>query len=169
MLDTEAMQKPPGFRRCLGCGIVMPISDSHSPCLISLGEELGREECSTPNSWGVLGGIHPCGDWRSFTCWSGPFRINISPRLGTFPPLSDFLCKSDKKSGRLSEGGEIPPYVKLSSETSRSDSFGFEAQEFLLEPKNWCWELLSQIYYLVRTCSEENLGSLLFRCIQKVT
>lgn len=30
------MQKPPGFKSCLCCGIIMPWSDSHPQCLISL-------------------------------------------------------------------------------------------------------------------------------------
>lgn len=36
VLDRVAMQKPPGFKRCLCCGIIMPWSDSHPQCLISL-------------------------------------------------------------------------------------------------------------------------------------
>lgn len=164
------MQKPAGFRHCPGCGIIMPISDSHPLCLISLGEELGKEECSTPNSWGVLGGIHPCEDWRSSshllvrTFQYHHFTPPRDPSAFVWLPLQGSQ-KSDLLSGRWR--GKVPPFFKLCSEMSRSDGFCFEVQELLLEPKKWLWELLCLRFITSGACALQRTQVLCFSVASK--
>lgn len=152
VLDTGAMQQ--SWLRDHYAHEQFPSSVSDKPW----GRNGKRKECSTPNSWGVLGGIHP--RVQDVHLLTRAFQIQHFSSQGTLLPLTFFTRLTKIWLPIYLLERKVSCFAELFAEMSRSDSFVFRPRNFFLNSRNCC------LGFTVLLCGEPS--SLFLCCIQKV-